>query len=154
MLPAATGFAAFGVLAHEVARLSLEDELGRRLSATAVAVAMQILPEQISSIGAGDEPSRTYANLVHRLELNRDRFGVRRIALLAPDGTARGDSAGRVALGAQAHAFAADAVERAAATSGRPSASPLFIGKDGRPYKRGYAAIARPGEPAAGLAGC
>jgi len=151
VVPASLGLAAFGFFAHEVARLTLEDELGRRLSAVAVAAAMQILPEQIQAIGAGDEASRTYSNLAQRLRTNRDRFRVRRLALLAADGTARGDTSEKLALGAKAHAFLVDANEIEAARTGTPTASLLFIGNDGRRYMRAYAGVARDAEPAAGV---
>jgi signal transduction histidine kinase len=141
LAPTALGFAAFGFLAHEVARRSLEDELGRRLSATAVAVAVQILPEQILAIGEGDESSRTHANIRHRISGALDLFDLRRVAVLATDMTGRGDTQDRVALGAKAHEFLSDRVEITSAASGRPAASPLFEGRDGRPYKRAYAAV-------------
>jgi len=49
-----------------------------------------------------------------------------------------------LALGAKAHELGADAPEVERAKSGQPSASPLFTGRDGLPYKRGYARIGNP----------
>jgi signal transduction histidine kinase len=46
-----------------------------------------------------------------------------------------------VALGAHAYELDADRAEIARARAGTPTASPLFIGHDGVPYKRAYAAI-------------
>lgn len=149
LVPAVLGLALFGAAAHEVARRLLEDELGRRLATAAASVAMLVLPEQLSAIGAGDEASNTYANLHHRVEQARERLAVRRVLLVAADLSARGDSEGSLALGATAHELGADAPEIERAAAGSATASPLFTGRDGLPYKRGYARI---GNPAAGYA--
>jgi signal transduction histidine kinase len=69
---------------------------------------------------------------------------VRRVAIVAADLTARGDTDGRWELGAEAHELGADRAEIAGARAGRAVASPLFTGHDGLPYKRGYAPIAAP----------
>ena len=78
LVPAILALALFAVAAHEIARRVLEDELGRRLSTAATAVALLVLPEQISAIAAGDEQSNTYANLRHRAAQTRERLAVRR----------------------------------------------------------------------------
>jgi signal transduction histidine kinase len=147
--PAILALALFGAAAHEVARQVLENELGRRLATAAASVAMLVLPEQLTSIAAGDEGSSTYANLRYRVEQARQRLLVRRVLLVAADLTARGDSEHLLALGAQAHELGADVPEIQKASLGQPTASPLFMGRDGLPYKRGYARI---GNPAAGYA--
>jgi signal transduction histidine kinase len=142
---------ALGVLAHEVARRTLEDEMGRRLATAATAAAGMVLPEQLRELGAGDETSLTYANVTRKLLAARDRFGVRRVALIAPDLTARGDTDGRLALGGEAYEFGADRAEIARAAAAGAAASPLFTGHDGLPYKRGYAPVGA-GAQAAGFA--
>jgi signal transduction histidine kinase len=149
LVPVVLALALFGVAAHEVARQVLEDELGRRLATAATAVAMLVLPEQLSAIGPGDEQSNTYANLRHRVEQAQERLAVRRVLLVAHDLTARADSDNRLPLGAQAHEIGADAPEIEKARLGGATASPLFVGRDGLPYKRGYARI---GNPATGFA--
>jgi signal transduction histidine kinase len=149
LVPAAAALALFGFVAHEMARQVLEDELGRRLATAATAVAMLVLPEQLEAIAAGDEQSLTYANLRHRAEQTRQRLAVRRVLLVARDLTARADSEGGLPLGAAAHELGADRPELERASLGRATASPLFYGRDGLPYKRGYARI---GNPAAGFA--
>jgi signal transduction histidine kinase len=141
LVPALAALGLFGAAAHEVARRVLEEELGRRLATAATAVSMLVLPEQLSAIGPGDEQSNTYANLKRRAEQARERLAVRRVLLVASDGTARADSDGLLALGAQAYELGADAPEIERARAGRATASPLFIGRDGLPYKRGYANI-------------
>jgi signal transduction histidine kinase len=149
LVPATAALVLFAVAAHEVARRVLEDELGRRLATAATSVALLVLPEQLTAIAAGDELSNTYANLRHRAEQTRQRLGVRRVLLVARDGTARADSDGALALGAVAHELGADTPEIEKASLGQATASPLFIGRDGLPYKRGYARI---GNPPAGFA--
>ena len=149
LVPATLALALFAFAAHEIARQVLEDELGRRLATAATAVSMLVLPEQLEAIAAGDEQSNTYANLRHRAEQTRERLAVRRVLLVARDLTARADSEGTLALGAAAYELGADAPEIEKASLGRATASPLFIGRDGLPYKRGYARI---GNPAAGFA--
>lgn len=148
LLPVTVGILAFGVLAERRAQSLLEDELGRRLAMSAVAVALQILPEQVEALGVGDETSRTFANVQHKLTASQPRFGLRRVMLLGTDLSSRVDSLGRVALGAKAYEVSPDAIEIRAAQAGRPTASPLFTGHDNLPYKRAYAAI---GNPAAGI---
>jgi signal transduction histidine kinase len=132
---------AFAFWAHEEARSALEEALGRRLGAAAAGAALLVLPEQILAIGPGDEELRTYARLRTSLELARSTLNVRRVAFVAADLTGRGDSDGLIPLGGVAHELRVDAVEIERAARGTPVASPLFLGKDGRPYMRAYAAI-------------
>jgi signal transduction histidine kinase len=141
LVPAALALTLFGAAAHEVARRVLEEEMGRRLATAATSVAMLVLPEQLSAISTGDEQSNTYANLRRRVEQARERLAVRRVLLVATDQTARADSDNSLPLGAQAHELGADAPELEKAAAGQATASPLFVGRDGLPYKRGYARI-------------
>jgi signal transduction histidine kinase len=141
LVPATLALAFFGAAAHEIARRLLEGELGRRLATAASSVAMLVLPEQISAIGAGDEESKTYANLRRRVLQARDSLAVRRVLLVSTDLGARGDSEALLPLGAKAYELEADAPELEKAALGQPTASPLFTGRDGLPYKRGYARI-------------
>ena len=141
LVPAIFALALFGAAAHEVARRVLEQELGRRLATAATSVAMLVLPEQLSAIAGGDELSNTYANLRHRVDQARERLGVRRVLLVASDLTVRADSENALPLGAQAHELGADALEIEKASAGQATASPLFVGRDGLPYKRGYARV-------------
>jgi signal transduction histidine kinase len=145
LVPAILALALFGAAAHEVARRVLEQELGRRLATAATSVAMLILPEQLSAIAGGDELSNTYANLRHRVEQARERLAVRRVLLVARDLTVRADSESALPLGAQAHELGADAPEIEKAGAGQATASPLFVGRDGLPYKRGYARVGETG---------
>jgi signal transduction histidine kinase len=153
LVPTVAALLVFGVLAHEVARRTLEDELGRRLATAAAGVALTVLPEQLRELRAGDEESLTFANVRRKIHLARERLGVRRVLLVAADDlTGRADTDERVPLGAPAHEISADRLEIERARAGTPSASLLFVGHDHRPYKRGYAVVGTPGEAAAGFA--
>jgi signal transduction histidine kinase len=138
----------FGFFAHQLARRALEAELSRRLETAAAGAAAAILPEQLRAIGPGDEASLTYANVRRRLDVARGRLGVRRVLAVTPELDARGDTAGALQLGARAYDLEADRTEIARALAGTPAASPLFVGHDGVAYKRAYAAVGEPGEPA------
>jgi signal transduction histidine kinase len=147
LAPTVAALALFGFFAHEVARRALEDELGRRLGTAAAGAAATILPDQLRALGAGDESSLTYAAVRRRLEAAR-ALGVRRVLAVTPALEARGDTAGALALGAEAYELASDRAELARAAAGAPAASPLFVGHDGVPYKRAYAAVGAPGDVA------
>jgi signal transduction histidine kinase len=144
-VPTALALCAFGVLAHEVARHVLEDELGRRLGLAAAGAAGMNLPEQLAALGDSDPQSLTYSNVRRKLNLARLRFDVRRVTLVSRDLVARGDTEGRIPDGSAAHEFEADRLEMGAAAEGGPRTSPLFEGHDGLPYKRAYAAISAEG---------
>src|SRR5256885_6431001 len=87
--PAVAALAVFGALAHEVARRSLENELGRRLATAAAGAALLVFPEQLGAIGAGDEGSATYAHLRKRLTRARAQLGLRRGMLVGRQLTVR-----------------------------------------------------------------
>ena len=146
VVPTVGALVVFGFFAHQLARRALEEELSRRLETAAAGAAATILPEQLRAIGPGDEGSLTYANVRRRLDAARGRLGVRRVLAVTPELGARGDSAGALQLGARAYDLEADRAEIARALGGTPAASPLFVGHDGVPYKRAYAAVGEPGE--------
>jgi signal transduction histidine kinase len=153
LLPTIVALGVFGFFAHEEARRALEDELGRRLATAAAGAAATVLPEQLEALRAGDEDSLTYANVRRKLEAARDRLGVRRVVAVTADLSGRGDTQDILKLGATAHELGADKAELERARAGTPTASPLFVGHDGVPYKRAYAAIGAPGsdKPIAGF---
>ncbi len=148
VVPTVGALVVFGFFAHQLARRALEEELSRRLETAAAGAAATILPEQLRAIGPGDEGSLTYANVRRRLEAARERLGLRRVLAVTPELGGRGDSAGALQLGARAYDLEADRAEIARALAGTPAASPLFVGHDGVPYKRAYAAVGEPGEVA------
>lgn len=144
LIPTVLALGTFGVLAHEVARRVLDDELGRRLSLAAAGAAGMILPEQVAALADGDITSLTYANVRRKLTVARERFDVRRVTLVSPELSARADTDESVAVGTPAYELGADRLELARATAGKPTASPSFVGHDQLPYKRGYAAVGDP----------
>jgi signal transduction histidine kinase len=145
LVPTVAALAVFGFVALEVARRALDDELGRRLATAAAGAAATVLPEQLEELRGGDEESRTFANVARKLDGARERLGVRRVMAVGTDLSGRGDTAGRLSLGATAYELGADKAELERAARGTPAASPLFLGHDGVSYKRGYAAVGEPG---------
>ena len=75
LVPTVATFAGFGYLAHYVAARSLEEELGRRLTAVAAAAAAQVSDENLALLQKGDEATRTYRNVQKRLEALRTEDG-------------------------------------------------------------------------------
>jgi hypothetical protein len=68
VLPTVVLFAAFAVVAHEVTRRDLDDELGTRLEAIAAAAATHIRGKYLAELGPGDETERAYQNVMRKLE--------------------------------------------------------------------------------------
>ncbi len=135
--------------AHQLARRALEEELSRRLETAAAGAAATILPEQLRAIGPGDEGSLTYANVRRRLEAARERLGVRRVLAVTPElERARRHARARCSSARGRTSSRPIARRSRARLGGTPAASPLFVGHDGVPYKRAYAAVGEPGEVA------
>ena len=154
IVPTVAALGVFGFFAHEVASRALEAELGRRLGTAAAGAAATLLPEQLRALapGPGEEDSLNYANVRRRLETARTRLGVRRVLAVSPDLESRGDTSGALPLGAHAYELDADRPEIERAARGTPTASPLFVGHDGVPYKRAYAAVGEAGDIAGFIA--
>ena len=150
--PTVLALGAFGVLAHAVAQRVLDDELGRRLAMAAAGTAALVLPEQVTALAGSDGESLTSGNVRRKLTAAKDRFDLRRVLLVAPKAegsgyVARIDTDGRLSPGADVYELGADKFELGRAAGGVPTASPLFIGHDQLPYKRGYSAISDGGTP-------
>jgi signal transduction histidine kinase len=145
--PTVLALGAFGLLAHAVAQRALDDELGRRLALAAAGTAALVLPEQVTALaGDSDGASLTLGNVRRKLAAAKERFDLRRVLLVAQKDAGVGyvaqvDTEGRLAPGADAYELGADKFEIERAATGVPAASPLFIGHDRLPYKRGYAAV-------------
>jgi len=144
--PTVLALGAFGLLAHAVAQRMLDDELGRRLALAAAGTAALVLPEQVTALANSDQESLTFGNVRRKLTTAKDRFDLRRVLLVAEKTAGGGyvaqvDTEGRLAPGADAYELGADRFELGRAADGHPTASPLFIGHDRLPYKRGYAAV-------------
>jgi signal transduction histidine kinase len=139
--PAVATFVGFGLVAHYVARHTLEDELGRRLTTLAGAAAAQIADENVALLQPGDEGTRTYRNLQRRLGELATASGAARIYVLAPDRTSRCDTRPGVPIGARYYALDAWQSELRRVFAGTPAASVLFRGRDGALYKSGFAPL-------------
>ena len=123
-----------GSLAHEVARRTLEEELGRAAGRGGGGAALLVLPEQIRAVGAGDEALLPTRGCGPAWSGPSTALGVRRVALVARDLTGRGDTAGGRRWGRWRTSSRADAVEiERAAAGGQTAASPLFVGQRRRP---------------------
>ena len=146
LVPAVATFIGFGVVAHYVARRTLEDELGRRLTSIAAAAAAQIGDENIALLAPGDEQTRTYRNLQRRLGELAGETGAARIYVFAKDGTSRVDTRAGVPIGERYYTLDAWQSELRRVFSGTPVSSVLFRGHDGNFYKSGFAPL-RDGEP-------
>jgi signal transduction histidine kinase len=142
LLPTLLLVALFGFFAHDLGRRALDDELGRRLVSVAQAAQPLVLPEQFADLGPGDEDSRTYGAVRHKLGELAAATGVARIQLLGPDLGIRVDTQRGILIGTRAVELAStDGSEISRALAGQPAASVLFQGADGAIYKRGYAPL-------------
>jgi signal transduction histidine kinase len=140
LIPTVATFAGAGVLAHWVARRSLEEELGRRLTSVAAAAGERVVDEDVGVLQPGDEQTRTYRNVKKHLDDLKQATGVARIYVFDRDGNARCDTDGRP-IGERYHHLDADRAELRATFAGTPTASVLFKGLDGALYKSGYARV-------------
>jgi len=140
LVPTVATFAGFGVVAHWVARRSLEEELGRRLTSVAAAAAAQIADENVSFLQTGDEETRIYRNLKKRLGELQVATGVARIYVFARDATSRVDTQA-MPIGEKYYRLDADVSELKQVFAGTPAASVLFRGRDGALYKSGFAPL-------------
>jgi signal transduction histidine kinase len=141
LLPTAVTFTLFGLLAHYLARRTLEDELGRRLTTVAGAAALAVRADRPDLLQPGDEESRAYRNVRRKLAELRETTQVSRLYLFDPAATSRGDTADGIPLGARYYELDADRAELARAFAGQPAASVLFTGRDGALYKSGFAPV-------------
>lgn len=140
LVPTVATFAGFGVLAHWVAKRSLEEELGHRLTAVAAAAAAEIADENVALLQPGDEQTRTYRNLKKRLDQLEGAAQVARIYVFASDGTSRVDTRAQP-IGERYYRLDADRAELRKVFQGGQAASVLFKGRDGMLYKTGYAPL-------------
>jgi signal transduction histidine kinase len=143
LLPAIATFVGFSLLAHRLASRSLEHALGRRLAGVAASAARAIEGEGLSLLQPGDESTRTYRNLLRRLDELVDANGVARIYVFDLDGRAVCDTQ-KTPIGEALYALSRSEAEIRAARAGRPTASVLFAGQDGRLYKSAFAQVRDP----------
>ena len=140
VLPTAVLFTAFAVVAYEVTRRDLDDELGARLEAVAAVAATHVRGKYLLGLSTGDESERAFQNVMRKLE-----------AVSAATGTAvfvfdrqldsRADTRGD-AIGTHYYRVELDRHELLRVFDrGELAHSVTFEGDDGRTYKAGYAPV-------------
>ena len=141
VLPAVALFTLFAIVAYEVSRHDLDEELGRRLTGIAATAAAPIRGKYLTPLVAGNEEDRGYLNVVEKLRAISAVTGVH-LFVLDRGFESKADTAPRVAIGT--HYFHAE-LDRAeidrVLTRGELAASVSFVGNDDKPYKTGYAPI-------------
>jgi signal transduction histidine kinase len=141
VLPTVALFTVFAMVAYEVSRRDLDDELGRRLEAIAAMAATQIRGGYLMELAPGNETDRAYQNVVKKLQEFTQATGAHLSVFDRRYGT-RADSAGDITIGT--HDFRAeldrDELQRVFAR-GETASSVTFEGQDGKIYKAGYAPV-------------
>jgi signal transduction histidine kinase len=140
VLPTVALFTLFALVAHEVSRRDLDDELGRRLEAIAASAATQIRGKYLVDLQPGDEDRSTYQNALRKLEAVAQVTGAQ-LSVFDRAFDARADSAG-IAIGTHYFRAELDRDELARVFDGGQTVSSVtFEGKDGKFYKAGYAPV-------------
>lgn len=117
VLPAVVLFTLFALVAYEVSRHDLDEELGRRLEAIAASATTQIRGKYLLELEAGEEQGRAYQNAVTKLAAIETVTGVH-LFMFDRSFNARGDTASATAIGTT---FARSSI--AASSSGCSSAA-------------------------------
>ncbi len=142
VLPVVVLFALFAMVAYEVSRRDLDDELGRRLVAIAASATTQVRGKYLAEVAPGNESDRAYQNVAKKLETVAQVTGARLFVLDAKYDS-RVDTAGHTAIGTHDYRAELDRSELARVFAGTPVASVTFRGNDGIMYKTGYAPLRR-----------
>ena len=150
-LPALASLGGMALLADQLARRALEDELSIRLVTAAQGAAAELDAAALSRLGPGDEGSRAAGAARARLA-GVARATSARLIVIRPDGGALLDSDGRLRIGEPVPTLESDRAEIARAARG--STLPghrLFEGRDGLLHKAGYAPLSTPGGVVVGV---
>ncbi len=141
VIPTVALFALFAVVAYEVSRNDLDDELGRRLEAIAASASTQVRGKYLVDTEEGDEAARAYQNVAKKLEAVAQVTGAR-LTVIDKQFDLRVDTAGKVAIGTHDYRAELDRAELSRVFDrGEPAASVTFDGEDGVTYKVGYAPV-------------
>lgn len=141
-VPTALLFGLFAFIAHEVMRGDLEAELGTRLAAVAASAATQLNGNNLVELEPGDEQHLLHVGARRRLAEVAAATGAARLYVFDRDFRSRADTAPDVPIGSTYYHAELDRHELARVfRRGEAVSSVLFEGKDGRPYKAGYAPI-------------
>ncbi len=141
VLPAVALFTLFALVAYEVSRHDLDEELGRRLTGIAATAAAPIRGKYLQSLVAGNEEDRGYLNVIDKLRAIAEVTGVR-LFIMDAHFDSRADTAPHTPIGS--HYFHAE-LDRSeldrVLSRGELAASVSFVGNDDKPYKTGYAPV-------------
>ncbi|HEY6035202.1 MAG TPA: HAMP domain-containing sensor histidine kinase [Kofleriaceae bacterium] len=140
VLPVVVLFALFAVVAYEVSRRDLDDELGRRLTAIASSAATQVRGKYLAEVAPGNETDRAYQNVAKKLEALAHDTGARLFVFDAKRDS-RVDTAPNTPIGTHYYRADLDRAELIQVFAGTPTASVTFDGNDGITYKTGYAPV-------------
>ena len=140
VVPVVALFALFAVVAYEVSRRDLDDEMGKRLQAIASSAAMQVRGKYLAEVAPGDDTARAYQNVAQKLGAVAKATGAR-LFVIDKGFDARVDTSGELAIGTHYFRAELDRAEIDRVFAGETAASVLFEGNDGKPYKTGYAPI-------------
>ncbi len=141
VLPVVVLFALFAVVAYEVSRHDLDEELGRRLTAIAASAATQVHGKYLAEASPGDETARAYQNVQKKLELVSQATGAR-LFILDKRFDARVDTSRDAAIGMHYYRAELDRSELAQVFgAGASRSSVTFEGNDHATYKTGYAPV-------------
>jgi signal transduction histidine kinase len=141
VVPALLVVAAVAFLADQAASEALERALANRLIAIAQSSAA-LVGHHVTLLERGDDDSRLAQNAMTKLDHLRETTQVARILVLTSSSTALVDTERTLKIGDDYLRARFDIPELERITAGKTAASVLFEGKDGRPYKTGYAPLA------------
>lgn len=131
-------FSVSGVLHYYYTEDSLDEELGRKLLAVAQAATLQIRPEFVSALRAGDEGGRSYAYYQKRLEELRQATDVERIYILDTAGRSLLDTREEVPVATAYPQLEMNRFEFERTLEGLPSHTVLFESYDGKLCKTAF----------------
>ncbi|MFT3692315.1 MAG: HAMP domain-containing sensor histidine kinase [Kofleriaceae bacterium] len=140
VLPVVVLFALFAVVAYEVSRRDLDDELGRRLTAIASSAATQVRGKYLADLVPGNEDDRGYQNVAKKLEQLSTATGAR-LFVFDRNYNSRADTTPNTPIGTHNYRAELDRAELLAVFGGATRASVTFDGNDGITYKTGYAPV-------------
>jgi signal transduction histidine kinase len=140
VLPVVVLFALFAVVAYEVSRRDLDDELGQRLEAIAASAATQMRGKYLAEVAPGNEADRAYQLAAKRLGALAQSTRAR-LFMFDRKYEARVDTAPGVAIGTPYVRAQLDRTELDRVFAGEPQHSVTFVGNDGITYKTGYAPV-------------
>lgn len=140
VLPTAVLFSGYAIVAHEVTRRDLDDELGVRLEAVAAVAATHVRGKYLLELAPGDEAERAFQNVMRKLEAVAEATGAQ-LFVFDRQLNSRADTRG-TAIGTHYYRVELDRHELSRVfDAGELAHSVTFDGDDGRTYKAGYAPV-------------